>query len=169
MTTSSIDFDAIPAIRAMRHESGYEQHGFEVLSSQSREPHACCDGGQMCRKPDLAAAAIDYRADVAEQNPPLVPVAPPPIANGSRQPQPRKRYVVPPHAALAIVSVFEEGAAAYPRDDWMLLPVEFHVAKAELHLYRLREGNQDERHLHHALTRLAMAVEIQQRDQELAP
>lgn len=162
MPASQIDFDAMPAIQKLRRESGYEPYGFEVLSSQSNEPAACCDGGQMCRKP-APAAPVDYRD---EQNPPLVPVAPPPIANGTRRPPPRKRYGMLPRAALTIVNTLEQGIATYPEDDWPTLPVGFHLAKAEQHLYRYRV-TQDDVHLRHALTRIAMEVEIVERAKEL--
>jgi hypothetical protein len=43
-------------------------------------------------------------------------------------------------------------------NDWVRLPVEHHVARAEEHLCGLRGGDQGEDHLAHAMTRVTLTL-----------
>ena len=67
------------------------------------------------------------------------------------------------HRALtAVADVMRAGTITHPNNDWVRLPVEHHVARAEEHLRRLRDGDQREDHLAHAATRLPMAQALRE-------
>lgn len=59
----------------------------------------------------------------------------------------------------AIARVMEEGLKKYPRDNWKLIPFEEHINHALCHLYMFLKGDIQDRHLDHALTRIALAYE----------
>ena len=59
----------------------------------------------------------------------------------------------------AIARVMEEGLKKYPKDNWLLIPYEDHINHALCHLYMYLKGDIQDRHLDHALTRIAMAYE----------
>lgn len=59
----------------------------------------------------------------------------------------------------AIARVMEEGLKKYPKDNWLLIPYEDHINHALCHLYMFLKGDIQDRHLDHALTRIAMAYE----------
>lgn len=58
-----------------------------------------------------------------------------------------------------IARVLEEGLKKYPRDNWKLIPFEEHINHALCHLYMFLKGDIQDRHLDHALTRIALAYE----------
>ena len=58
-----------------------------------------------------------------------------------------------------IAKVLEEGLKKYPRDNWKLIPYEDHINHALCHLYMLLKGDIQDRHLDHAITRIALAYE----------
>lgn len=58
-----------------------------------------------------------------------------------------------------IARVLEEGLKKYPRDNWKLIPFEEHINHAMCHLYMFLKGDIQDRHLDHALTRIALAYE----------
>ncbi len=63
--------------------------------------------------------------------------------------------------ALEVVTdVMREGAASHPDNDWIGRSPEYHIGRAEEHLRRWREGDQQEDHLSHAVTRLLMALTL---------
>ena len=58
-----------------------------------------------------------------------------------------------------IAKVLEEGLKKYPRDNWKLIPYEDHINHALCHLYMFLKGDIQDRHLDHAITRIALAYE----------
>lgn len=58
-----------------------------------------------------------------------------------------------------IARVLEEGLKKYPRDNWKLIPYEDHINHALCHLYMFLKGDIQDRHLDHAITRIALAYE----------
>lgn len=58
-----------------------------------------------------------------------------------------------------IARVLEEGLKKYPRDNWKLIPFEEHINHALCHLYMFLKEDIQDRHLDHALTRIALAYE----------
>lgn len=58
-----------------------------------------------------------------------------------------------------IARVLDEGLKKYPRDNWKLIPFEEHINHALCHLYMFLKGDIQDRHLDHALTRIALAYE----------
>lgn len=58
-----------------------------------------------------------------------------------------------------IAKVLEEGASKYSRNNWRLISPEDHFNHALIHLYALIEGDTQDDHYAHFLTRIAMFVE----------
>lgn len=58
-----------------------------------------------------------------------------------------------------IARVMEEGLKKYPKNNWLLISFEDHINHALCHLYMFLKGDIQDRHLDHALTRIAMAYE----------
>lgn len=58
-----------------------------------------------------------------------------------------------------IARVLEEGLKKYPRDNWKLIPFEEHINHALCHLYMFLKGDIQDRHIDHAITRIALAYE----------
>ena len=60
-----------------------------------------------------------------------------------------------------IARVLEEGLKKkkYPRDNWKLISYEDHINHALCHLYMFLKGDIQDRHLDHALARIALAYE----------
>ena len=58
-----------------------------------------------------------------------------------------------------IAKVLEEGLKKYPKNNWLLISYEDHINHALCHLYMLIKGDEQDNHLSHALTRIAMAYE----------
>ena len=58
-----------------------------------------------------------------------------------------------------IAKVLEEGAAKYSRNNWRLIAPEDHFNHALIHLYALLEGDTQDDHYAHFLTRIAMFAE----------
>lgn len=58
-----------------------------------------------------------------------------------------------------IAKVLEEGAERYSRNNWRLIPAAEHFNHALIHLYALIEGDTQDDHYAHFLTRIAMFVE----------
>lgn len=65
-----------------------------------------------------------------------------------------KKY---PDALIQIAKTLEEGVARYPMNNWRLIPEEDHLNHALIHLYALEEGDTQDDHLGHFLTRIMMA------------
>ncbi|HEX3149219.1 MAG TPA: dATP/dGTP diphosphohydrolase domain-containing protein [Gemmataceae bacterium] len=71
-----------------------------------------------------------------------------------------------PHilAYMIIDQVLSDGMKTHPNDDWRNEPQDKHLDKAMRHILThklVRDGHQKpngENHLHHALTRIAMAI-----------
>lgn len=59
----------------------------------------------------------------------------------------------------AIARVMEEGLKKYPKNNWLLISYEDHINHALCHLYMHIKGDEQDEHLEHALTRIAMAYE----------
>ena len=68
-------------------------------------------------------------------------------------------YYLSNEPLTAIARVLEEGLKKYPRDNWKLIPFEDHINHALCHLYMFLKGDIQDRHLDHALTRIALAYE----------
>lgn len=62
-----------------------------------------------------------------------------------------------PDALLQIAKTLEEGASRYKPNNWRLIPEEDHLNHALIHLYALEEGDTQDDHLGHFLTRIMMA------------
>ena len=58
-----------------------------------------------------------------------------------------------------VAKVLEEGAAKYSRNNWRLISPEDHFNHALIHLYALIEGDTQDDHYAHFLTRIAMFAE----------
>lgn len=58
-----------------------------------------------------------------------------------------------------VAKVLEEGAAKYSRNNWRLIAPEDHFNHALIHLYALIEGDTQDDHYAHFLTRIAMFAE----------
>ena len=58
-----------------------------------------------------------------------------------------------------IAKVLEEGASKYSRNNWRLIAPEDHFNHALIHLYALIEGDTQDDHYAHFLTRIAMFAE----------
>lgn len=65
-----------------------------------------------------------------------------------------KKY---PDALIQIAKTLEEGVTKYPMNNWRLIPEEDHLNHALIHLYALEEGDTQDDHLGHFLTRIMMA------------
>jgi hypothetical protein len=66
-------------------------------------------------------------------------------------------------AALDVVtSIMRDGAASHPDNDWIGRTPEYHIDRAEEHLRLLREGDQQQDHLSHSVTRLLMALTLRE-------
>jgi hypothetical protein len=50
-------------------------------------------------------------------------------------------------ALETIAGVMRDGVATHPDGDWVRRSVDYHLARAELHLHLLRDGDQAEDHL----------------------
>lgn len=59
-----------------------------------------------------------------------------------------------------IAKVLEEGADKYSRNNWRLIPAVEHFNHALIHLYALIEGDTQDDHYAHFLTRIAMFIEM---------
>jgi len=57
----------------------------------------------------------------------------------------------------------DRGRLTHPSDDWQARPVAEHLAHARAHLEALAAGDNNEDHLAHAVCRLLMALELQER------
>lgn len=65
--------------------------------------------------------------------------------------------------ALDVVTgVMCDGATSHPDNDWIGRTPDYHVGRAEDHLRLLREGDQQQNHLAHAVTRLLMALTLRE-------
>lgn len=62
-----------------------------------------------------------------------------------------------PNALIQIAKTLEEGVVKYPMNNWRLIPEEDHLNHALIHLYALKEGDTQDDHLGHFLTRIMMA------------
>lgn len=62
-----------------------------------------------------------------------------------------------PDALIQIAKVLEYGASRYPINNWRLIPEEDHLNHALIHLYALEQGDTQDDHKGHFLTRLMMA------------
>lgn len=62
-----------------------------------------------------------------------------------------------PDALIQIAKVLEYGASRYSPNNWRLIPEEDHLNHALIHLYALEEGDTQDDHLGHFLTRTMMA------------
>jgi hypothetical protein len=84
--------------------------------------------------------------------------------NGGRNLTAGRNEPMEPFAkALEVVTdVMRAGAASHPNNDWIGRSPEYHIARAEEHLLRRREGDQQEDHLSHAVTRLLMALTLRE-------
>lgn len=60
-------------------------------------------------------------------------------------------------ALVKIAKTLEEGVAKYPMNNWRLIPEEDHLNHALIHLYALEQGDTQDDHLGHFLTRIMMA------------
>ena len=69
-----------------------------------------------------------------------------------------------PLAMRFITCVLIDGAATHPGDPWRYQTSSYHLRKAVKHLILWRLGARGENHRDHALARLAMAVEIDERE-----
>lgn len=58
-----------------------------------------------------------------------------------------------------IAKVLEEGASKYSRNNWRLISPEDHFNHALIHIYALLEGDTQDDHYAHFLTRIAMFAE----------
>lgn len=63
-----------------------------------------------------------------------------------------------------IAKVLEEGASKYSRNNWRLISPEDHFNHALIHLYALLEGDTQDDHYAHFLTRIAMFAEQDEND-----
>jgi len=74
------------------------------------------------------------------------------------------RDVRPVRWALGRVSrTLALGRQSHPQDDWLQQSQQFHIERARQHLHLWAAGEKSELNLDHALTRLAMAVEVGKR------
>jgi hypothetical protein len=65
--------------------------------------------------------------------------------------------------ALEVVTgIMRDGAASHPDNEWIGRTPEYHVNRAEDHLRLLRENDQQQNHLAHAVTRLLMALTLRE-------
>jgi len=63
-------------------------------------------------------------------------------------------------ALEVIAQVMRDGVATHPDNEWVRWPADYHLARAEQHLRRLRDGDQQQDHLSHTATRLLMALTL---------
>lgn len=61
-------------------------------------------------------------------------------------------------ALIEVSKVLQYGAERYSRNNWRLIPFEDHINHALIHLYAHKQGDTQDDHLEHALTRVMMAV-----------
>ena len=61
-----------------------------------------------------------------------------------------------PDALIQIAKVLEYGASRYKPNNWRLIPEEDHLNHALIHLYALEQGDTQDDHLGHFLTRIMM-------------
>lgn len=61
-----------------------------------------------------------------------------------------------PDALIQIAKVLEYGASKYKPNNWRLIPEEEHLNHALIHLYALEEGDTQDDHIGHFLTRIMM-------------
>jgi hypothetical protein len=69
----------------------------------------------------------------------------------------------PLEAIKIIAQVLMDNKEKYPVGNWKKVPVKEHLDHAGIHLINAVHGFQDEPHLHHALTRLAMVAELKEK------
>jgi len=50
-------------------------------------------------------------------------------------------------ALEVIAQVMRDGVATHPDNEWVRWPADYHLARAEQHLRRLRDGDQQQDHL----------------------
>ena len=62
-----------------------------------------------------------------------------------------------PDALIQIAKTLEEGVRKYPMNNWRLIPEEDHLNHALIHLYALENGDEQDDHKGHFLTRIMMA------------
>jgi hypothetical protein len=65
-------------------------------------------------------------------------------------------------ALNVVTGIMRDGAATHPNNDWIGRSPEYHVGRAEEHLWLLHAGDQQQNHLAHAVTRLLMALTLRE-------
>ena len=61
-----------------------------------------------------------------------------------------------------VTNIMREGAATHPHNDWIGRAPDYHVGRAEEHLRLLHDGDQQQDHLAHCVTRLLMALTLRE-------
>lgn len=63
-----------------------------------------------------------------------------------------------PNRLLLVAKTLEEGVARYPMNNWRLISEEDHLNHALIHLFALEQGDKQDDHLGHFLTRMMMVI-----------
>lgn len=63
-----------------------------------------------------------------------------------------------PNRLLLVVKTLEEGAERYPMNNWRLIPEESHLNHALTHLFAAEQGDKQDDHIAHFLTRMMMVI-----------
>lgn len=63
-----------------------------------------------------------------------------------------------PNRLLLVVKTLEEGAERYPINNWRLIPEESHLNHALTHLFAAEQGDKQDDHIAHFLTRMMMVI-----------
>lgn len=63
-----------------------------------------------------------------------------------------------PNRLLLVVKTLEEGVERYPINNWRLIPEESHLNHALTHLFAAEQGDKQDDHIAHFLTRMMMVI-----------
>ena len=63
-----------------------------------------------------------------------------------------------PNRLLLVVKTLEEGVERYPMNNWRLIPEESHLNHALTHLFAAEQGDKQDDHIAHFLTRMMMVI-----------
>ena len=73
--------------------------------------------------------------------------------------------LIPPEAMFALAKVLHEGiVSGYTKDNWRKIDCNTHLNHALSHIFAHMAGDSQDDHLEHALTRVAMAVTVNKKE-----
>lgn len=85
--------------------------------------------------------------------------------NGGKQSKSPFRFdLVPPEAMFKLAEVLAYGASRYTPNNWRLIPRNEHLNHAMTHIFAYMQGDTQDDHLGHALTRMVMAASVLEKE-----